>query len=61
MEDGIPGWLQHCYKMCYKKGDHCRRRACMFWRCLHHRDVVSRQVDLHMTVEERKRKKTKER
>jgi len=20
MEDGIPGWLQHCYKMCYEKG-----------------------------------------
>jgi len=32
MEDGIPGWLQHCYKMCCEKGGHCGRQACMFWR-----------------------------
>ena len=25
MEDGIPRWLQHCYKTCYKKDSHCRR------------------------------------
>ena len=40
MEDRIPGWLQYRYKTCYKK-DGCHRRwACMFLRCLHHRDVV---------------------
>ena len=50
MEDGIPRWLQHHHKMCYEKGGCHGRQACMFWRCLHHRDVVSGQVDLHMTV-----------
>ena len=30
VEDGIPRWLQHCHKMCYKKGGHCGRWACMF-------------------------------
>ena len=50
MEDGIPKGLQHHYKKCCKKGGHCGRRACMIWRWLHHRDVVSRWVDLHMTV-----------
>ena len=30
MEDRIPRWLQHHYKMCCEKGGHCGRRACMF-------------------------------
>ena len=25
VEDGIPRWLQHCYKICYKKDSHCGR------------------------------------
>jgi len=32
MENGIPRWLQHRYKMCCEKGGHRRRQACMFWR-----------------------------
>jgi len=32
MEDGIPRGLQHCYKICYEKGDHCRRWACIIQR-----------------------------
>jgi len=32
MKDGIPGWLQHHYKTCYKKGGCHGRWACMFWR-----------------------------
>ena len=32
MEDRIPGWLQHYHKMCCKKGGHCGRKTCMFWR-----------------------------
>ena len=32
VEDGIPGRLQHCYKMHCKKGGCCGRQACMFWR-----------------------------
>ena len=32
MEDGIPRWLQHCYKTCCEKGGHHGRQACMFWR-----------------------------
>jgi len=27
MEDRIPRWLQHHYKMCCKKGGCCRRQA----------------------------------
>jgi len=27
MEDGIPGWLQHCHKACCKKGSHHGRQA----------------------------------
>jgi len=49
IEDRIPGWLQHCYETRCKKGGHRGRRACIFWRWLYHRDVVSGQVDLHMT------------
>ena len=35
MEDGIPGGLQHCPKMCCGKDSHCGRWACMItpWRC----------------------------
>ena len=40
MEDGIPGGLQHCHEMCYKKGGHCGRRACMVQRWHHCGDVV---------------------
>ena len=32
IEDRIPGWLQHHHKTCCKKGSHCERQACMFWR-----------------------------
>jgi len=32
MEDRIPGGLQHCHKICYKKGGHHRRQACIIWR-----------------------------
>jgi len=28
MEDGIPGWLQHCCKVCCKKDGCCGRWAC---------------------------------
>ena len=40
MEDGIPRGLQHCHKMCCKKGGHCGRQACMVQRQYHYRDVV---------------------
>ena len=50
MEDRIPGWLQHCHKMCCKKDGCYGRRACIIWRWYHHGDVISRQVDLHMTI-----------
>jgi len=40
MEDGISGGLQHRHG----------RRACMVQRWSHHRDVVSRPVDLYMTI-----------
>ena len=50
MEEGILGWLQHCYKICYKKDGYCRRYAYMFWRWFYCRDVISRQVDLYMTI-----------
>jgi len=29
VEDGIPGWLQHCHEMCCEKGSCYGRRACM--------------------------------
>ena len=32
VEDGIPKWLQHYYKMCCKKGGCCERWACIIWR-----------------------------
>jgi len=50
VEDRIPRGLQHHHKTCCEKGGHCKRRACIFWRCFHRRDVISRQVDLHITV-----------
>jgi len=49
MEDGIPGWLQHYHKMCCEKGGHCKRQACMIRRWFHCRNIISRQMDLHMT------------
>jgi len=50
MEDGISGWLQHCYKTCCEKGSCHGRQACMIWRWFHCRDIISRQVDLYMTI-----------
>ena len=32
VEDRIPGWLQHCHKMCCEKGSHCGKQACIIWR-----------------------------
>jgi len=32
MEDRIPGWLQHCWKACCKKGGCHGRWACIIWR-----------------------------
>ena len=49
MEDGIPRWLQHYHETYYEKGGHCGRQACMIWRWFHCRDIISGQVDLHMT------------
>jgi len=51
MEDGISGRLQHRHKMCCEKGGHRGRQACMVWKWFYCRDVVSGQVDLHMTTE----------
>jgi len=42
VEDGIPGGLQHYHKTCCEKGSCCGRQACMFWRCFHYGDVISR-------------------
>ena len=42
IEDGIPGGLQHCHKMCYKKGGCHGRRACIVRRWHYRRDVVFR-------------------
>jgi len=50
VEDGISGGLQHCHETCCEKGGRCGRWACMVWRWFHHRDVISRQVDLYMTI-----------
>jgi len=50
VEDGIPRWLQHHHEMCCEKGGHCGRRACMIQRWFHHRNIISEQVDLHMTL-----------
>jgi len=49
IEDRIPGWLQHCHKTCSEKGGCHGRQACMIWRWFHHGDIISGQVDLHMT------------
>jgi len=40
MEDGIPGWLQHCHEMCCEKGGHCERQACMVQRWFHRGDII---------------------
>ena len=32
IEDGIPGGLQYCHKMCCEKGGYHERRVCMIWR-----------------------------
>ena len=50
MEDRISRELQHCHKTYCEKGGHHGRRACMVWRWFHCRDIVSRQVDLYMTL-----------
>jgi len=50
VEDRIPRGLQHHHKTCCEKGGCCGRRACIFWRCFHRGDIISRQVDLHMTT-----------
>jgi len=50
MEDRIPRGLQHCHKTCCEKSGHCRRQACINRRLYHHRDIISRQVGLHMTL-----------
>jgi len=50
MEDGIPRGLQHHHKTYCEKGGCRRRRACMIWRWFHCRNVISRWVDLHMTI-----------
>ena len=42
IEDGIPGGLQHCHKMCCKKGSCHGRQACMVQRWHHHGNVVFR-------------------
>ena len=53
MEDGIPGWLQYCHKICCEKDGHHGRWACMIQRWFHCGDIVSGQVDLYMTNKER--------
>ena len=40
VEDGIPGGLQHCHKMCCEKGGHHRRQACRVQRWHHCENVV---------------------
>ena len=49
MEDRIPRWLQHYYKMCCEKSGCYGRQACIIRRWYHYRDVISEWVDLHMT------------
>ena len=49
MEDRIPGGLQHHHKTCCEKGGRHGRQACMVQKWFHRGDVVSGQVDLHMT------------
>jgi len=50
VEDGIPGWLQHCHETCCEKGGCCGRRACMVRRWFHCGNIISGQVDLHITL-----------
>ena len=50
MEDRISRELQHYHEICCEKGGRYGRWACMVQRWFHHRDIVSRQVDLYMTV-----------
>ena len=50
IEDGIPRGLQHCHKTCCEKDGYHRRWAYMIQRWFHCGDVVSGQVDLHMTT-----------
>jgi len=50
MEDGILRWLQHRHETCCEKGGHHGRQAYMTQRWFYHRDVISRQIDLHMTT-----------
>ena len=50
MEDGISRVLQHCYETCCEKDGHCGRQTCMVQKWFHCGDVVSRQVDLYMTL-----------
>jgi len=50
MEDRISGGLQHRHETCCEKGGHHGRQACMVQRWFHRGDVVSRQVDLYVTV-----------
>jgi len=52
MEDRIPKGLQHRHKTCCEKGGRRGRRACMVQKWFHHRDIISVQVDLHMTSRE---------
>jgi len=49
MEDGISGGLQHRHETCCEKGSYRGRQACMVQRWFYRGDVISRQVDLHMT------------
>ena len=49
IEDRIPRWLQHCHKTCCEKDGHRGRQACTIWRWFHYRNIIFRQVDLHMT------------
>ena len=49
VEDRIPGQLQHHCKVCCKKDGYCRRQACIIRKLYHCGDIISGQVDLHMT------------
>ena len=41
VEDGIPGWLQHCHETCCEKGGCHGRQTCMIQRWFHCRNVIS--------------------
>ena len=49
MEDGISGGLQHLHETCYEKGGRHGRQACMVQKWFYRGNIVSGQVDLHMT------------